>query len=84
MAPTATSIPPHVLRTLGKAVRAARKKAGLTQEDLARQVGVWRGTIANIERGSQNTTVALLWHICHITGVSVESLFGEHSTPTPS
>lgn len=77
MSPTANSIPQGVLRSLGRSVREARLLAGMTQTDLAGKVGVWRGTIANIERGSQNTTVALLWMISQATGTSIDILFAE-------
>lgn len=53
----------EALRALGRAVREARQTAGMTQKVLAEEVGVSRGTIANVERGSQNTTAAVLFTI---------------------
>lgn len=38
---------------IGQRVRAARGGAGLTQEALARQSGLTRGSITNIESGAQ-------------------------------
>ena len=38
---------------IGRRVREARTRAGLTQETLARQSGLTRGSITNIESGAQ-------------------------------
>lgn len=65
---------PAALRALGRAVRFMRDEAGMTQQALADEADVTRGTIANIERGSQNTTFALLWTISMVCGWSVEEL----------
>lgn len=51
---------PAALRALGRSVKKIREEAGMTQSVLAEEVGMTRGSIANIERGSQNTTVATL------------------------
>jgi len=51
---------PAALRALGRSVKKIREEAGMTQTVLAEEVGMTRGSIANIERGSQNTTVATL------------------------
>jgi len=40
-----------MLRVIGKNVRAARLKAGMTQECLAELLGVHWQTVSNIERG---------------------------------
>lgn len=37
--------------TLGQALSDARKEAGLTQQDLAEQLKVTRGTVVRLERG---------------------------------
>lgn len=44
----------------GKAVALRRDELGLTQADLAAQVGMSRASIANIEKGRQNI---LLYHV---------------------
>lgn len=66
--------PYQALRAIGRAVRFARLDAGLTQKQLSEEVGVSRGTIANIERGSQNTTLGLIWAICMTCEVTIEDL----------
>lgn len=43
---------------LGKVVREFRQQRGLSQSDLAKQVGVDRKTINRIEQGHHSTSVA--------------------------
>lgn len=47
----------------------------MTQEDLARQVGVARQTIIAIEKGKYNPSVALAIKIARVFGVAVEEIF---------
>lgn len=55
--------------------RHRRAVDGLTQQDLADQVGVTRQTIISIERGSYNPSVALALQLAHALKVTVEELF---------
>ncbi|MEV6525924.1 helix-turn-helix transcriptional regulator [Longispora sp. NPDC051575] len=45
---------------IGRKVREARKRARLTQDDLAQAVGMTRSSIANLEAGRQRIPVHLL------------------------
>lgn len=57
-------------------VRRHRFLAGeMTQEELARRVGVSRQTIIAIEKGSYNPSVALALHIARVFGTRLEELF---------
>lgn len=47
----------------------------MTQEELARRVGVSRQTIIAIEKGSYNPSVALALRIARVFGARVEDLF---------
>ncbi len=47
----------------------------MTQQELARQVGVTRQTIIAIEKGSFNPSVKLALKIARVFGVRVEDLF---------
>lgn len=47
----------------------------MTQEELAKRVGVARQTIIAIEKGKYNPSVALAIRIARVFGVSVEELF---------
>ena len=56
-------------------VREYRQQAGLSQEALARQVGVSRQTIVNVERGLSEPKVLLALAIAAVFGVAVSDLF---------
>ena len=60
----------------GNRVAQARRRAGLTQPQLAEKVSVGRATIARIEAGGQSPSVALALKIAREFGESVETLFG--------
>jgi putative transcriptional regulator len=56
-------------------VREHRKRLGFSQERLARELGVSRQTIVNIERGINEPRVTLALALAAILGVAVEQLF---------
>lgn len=58
-------------------VKQHRERAGLSQEALARQLGVSRQTIANIERGLNEPRVLLALALAALFGVAVRDLFRE-------
>jgi transcriptional regulator with XRE-family HTH domain len=45
---------------LGKNLRAARKRLGLTQEEVAERSGVQAGEVSRIERGKRDPQVSTL------------------------
>jgi putative transcriptional regulator len=47
----------------------------MTQEELARRIGVTRQTIVAIEKGNYNPSVGLALRIARVFGVSVEDVF---------
>lgn len=49
---------------LGDLLRAAREKAGLTQEQLAFQAEVDRSYVSQLERGLKSPTVQMLFRLC--------------------
>lgn len=59
---------------LGQRIVRARKAAGLTQDDLGRASGLSRSSIANIERGYQQTTLHTLLAICEATGTTLPAM----------
>jgi transcriptional regulator with XRE-family HTH domain len=61
-----TSMSPSVL------VRDARKRAGLTQADLAERAGVTQSAIARLERGGGNPTFLTLERVLHAAGHRLE------------
>ena len=59
---------------LGKRIRAARIKAGLTQSELAERADVSTNHISAIERGVYDTRVEMLYRIATVLGVSGDYL----------
>jgi putative transcriptional regulator len=58
-------------------VKFVRMKAGVTQEQLAKQVGVTRQTIGLIEKGDYNPTLSLCIAIAKALGKTLDDLFWE-------
>ena len=56
-------------------IRALRKAAGLTQEDLARALGVTRQTINAIENDQYDPTLGLAMRLGRLLGAPVEEIF---------
>jgi transcriptional regulator with XRE-family HTH domain len=66
--------------SVGANVRDARKRAGLTQADLAAAVRMTRSSIANLEAGRQRIPVHLLVWIGETLGVRPRDLLPDAST----
>lgn len=64
--------PEHI--ALGRAIRAIRKKAGLSQFDAAQKSGINRTYLGQIENGNRNPTYATLIWIARTIDVSVSEL----------
>src|SRR5579862_5719437 len=62
-------------KALGKRLQLARKRAGLTQQELCQKAGLSYSTLAKIERGAIRTpSVFTVANIAAVTGVSLEEL----------
>jgi transcriptional regulator with XRE-family HTH domain len=59
---------------LGTAIRAARERAGLTQEEVARQLELPEMTYGAIERGRLLPSVATLTRICVVLKIDPDKL----------
>ena len=59
------------------AMKEARTKAGLSQQELAERLGVSRQTVNAIEKGDYNPTIRLCIGICQVLGVTLNDLFWE-------
>ena len=57
------------------AMKDARTKAGLSQQELAEKLGVSRQTINAIEKGDYNPTIKLCVGICRVLGLTLNDLF---------
>ena len=63
-----------------KRLKIARIGMDMSQEDLAKAVGVTRQTIGAIENGSYNPTLMLCIQICKATKKTLNDLFWEEET----
>ena len=56
-------------------VRVYRQARGMTQDELARQVGARRETIVRLESAKYNPSLELAARIAHVLGAPLEELF---------
>lgn len=56
-------------------LKAARAMKDLSQDDLAKAVGVSRQTISAIEKGDYNPSINLCISICRYLGRTLDELF---------
>src|SRR3990172_12744057 len=62
-------------KTLGKRLQLARKRAGLTQQELCQKAGLSYSTLAKIERGAIRSPSAFtVAAIAEVTGSTLEDL----------
>ncbi|HAJ73371.1 MAG TPA: transcriptional regulator [Lachnospiraceae bacterium] len=52
-----------------------RKERKLTQQDLAKLLGVTRQTIISLEGGRYNPSITLAFKISHVFGTTIEDVF---------
>ena len=64
---------------VGKSVRGRRKEVGMTQAQLAAEVGVLRTSVTNIETGRQKAPLHVLFRICAALGVEVATVIPEYA-----
>lgn len=56
-------------------IKEFRARSSMSQEDLAKAVGVRRETIGNLENGRYNPSLVLAWNIAKVFGVTIEEIF---------
>ena len=80
--PTAmTSAEQAFFRALGERIATARKALGMTQVQLANEVGVAQQVIASYEVGRRRVQVMLLPKLAHALAISVEDLIAGEGQP---
>ncbi len=62
------------MQLMGRNVREARKRRGLSQEDLAHEAGMKRSYLSDLERGRRNPTVRALGRLADALGVEPDRL----------
>ena len=63
------------IRTFKTKIKVLRAEKEITQEKLAEDIGVSRGTILEIERGTFNPSLKLAFKISNYFGKSVDEVF---------
>jgi putative transcriptional regulator len=58
-------------------LKAARAASDMSQDELAKEVGVSRQTISAVEKGDYNPTINLCIGICKVLGKTLDELFWE-------
>lgn len=70
-------------RRIGSKLLAIRKRAGLTQMEVAEAAGLSDRTYADIERGSVNMRIETILHICDALHITPDEIFTQED-PTLS
>lgn len=72
-------------QALAQALQSARKKAGLTQQDLCNKAGISYSTLAKIERGAiKAPSIFTIHRIAATVGISLDELIGSVVPALPS
>lgn len=61
-----------------------RKKAGLTQKQLAEKLGVRNSAVSNWESGNNSIDIDTLFAACDVFGVTINDMYGQPSSPAQS
>lgn len=62
---------------IAQKVKKAREEAGLSQEELAHQAGIYRTYIGHIENGRYSPSAYILYKISKILKIDFKTLFPE-------
>jgi len=60
---------------VGARLKALRKSAGMTQTDLANQIGVTFQQVQKYERGTNRIGASRLWSLCKVFNVKPDRFF---------
>ena len=69
----------HDMQQIGNKILIFRKKAGLTQAELAEKAGLADRTYADIERGNVNMRIETFLRICDALNVTPDTLLTEEN-----
>ena len=61
-------------RALGEALRAARRRVGLTQAEVGARSGVGVEVYARVEQGREPFRIRMLLRICRVLGIAADAL----------
>lgn len=63
------------IKSIGENLAKARKKSGLTQEQLANEAEIDRSYVSDIENGKANISIGMLLTICSVLEINPKKLF---------
>jgi len=66
---------PDIRERFGDAVRTRREELGLTQEELAADVGIHRAYLSDVERGSRNLCLLNIERMADALALTLPELF---------
>ena len=72
------------MRLTGNKLLAFRKRAGLTQAEVAEAAGLSDRTYADIERGTVNMRTETILKICHVLHITPDEILTEKSSSSPA
>lgn len=64
----------HLYLRFGQAIQSLRKKLGITQDDVAKRVGLSRTSVTNIEKGRQKVLLHQVFDFAECLQVTPEAL----------
>ena len=70
----------HDMRKIGNKMLGFRKRAGMTQADLAEKAGLSDRTYADIERGNVNMRIETLLRICDALHVTPDAILTDENS----
>jgi transcriptional regulator with XRE-family HTH domain len=76
--------PDGFYKQVGENIRTRRKMLGLSQESLAKAVGLKRPSLSNIEKGRQNILLHTFYDMADSLNVSPEALLPQRQATLPS
>lgn len=68
-------------REVGLRLQRARKQSGITQEELAKRIGLHRPSYANIESGRQRVPLDVVWRAAIVLDLPIAALVPEPLFP---
>lgn len=69
-------------RSVGNKLLAIRKRAGLTQAEVAERANLSERTYADIERGSVNMRIETILKICNALHITPDEILTEDNSPS--
>ncbi|MBD2123412.1 helix-turn-helix transcriptional regulator [Trichocoleus sp. FACHB-262] len=70
--------PQNINQRFGKAIRQRRRELDLSQQELAKQTGLHRTYISDIERGERNPTLENIEKLAKALDISIAQLFTDY------